>query len=160
MSRSGGDWVPEPTFQADNLALLPARGARVRIVDVAVWLSLEMRAGLSVYNIPLASRRELEARWHADSRRTPPRPTPGFLETYEMGRPLLVAIGAVDNQSALVAILPEHRCALAVLTNAPPPATQALLRDLLVNFIEMSEAADQADVDEPTVEEVALPETD
>ncbi|MGF1483266.1 MAG: serine hydrolase domain-containing protein [Opitutales bacterium] len=140
---SDGGWAVSESYEADTVALLPAQGLRACIIDVAVWLSCEVRHGLSVYGFEVVPPRAITDRWQPVLRTLGTQPALGWQRDYVGGLPVLISTGSIDRQSALVAILPEQQTALAVLTNVPGEVSASLFRDLLITFCETTARAEQ-----------------
>lgn len=148
-AQSGNDWVVEESYRADTAALLPAQGLRACIIDVAVWLSFEVRLGLSVYEIDVLPPQRVRERWQPVLRRLEGQPAMGWEREFVGGVPVLLSTGTIDQQSALVAILPDQKTALGVMTNVPGEASGELFRDLLITFCELTVQAQQRENAQP-----------
>lgn len=148
-AESDSGWAVEETYNADTAALLPAQGLRACIIDVAVWLSFEVRLGMSVYEIDVLPQQRVRERWQPVLRDLEGQPALGWGRDFVGGVPVVVCVGSIDQQSALVAVLPEHQTALGVLTNVGGDVSAELFRDLLITFCEMSERARERENAQP-----------
>ncbi|HTB64264.1 MAG TPA: serine hydrolase domain-containing protein [Opitutales bacterium] len=137
-------WQPETTSWKISAALEPALGLRLSARDVAAWLQVELADGASPDGKQWIAGNLIELRW---------RPAPdidsqgyglGWDQQHYRGLEIIGRMGEFDNQSALVAIIPQYRTAIAILANGGGHEAAAFLQDALLNIADLlREAADK-----------------
>jgi CubicO group peptidase (beta-lactamase class C family) len=139
-----GPWQPATTTSPFGTALRPALGLRASASDVAAWLQAELNGGIDADGKRLIEEHAVELRW---------RPAPeidshgfglGWDQQHYRGLEIIGRMGEFDHQAALVAIIPQYRTAIAILTNGGGHETAAFLQDALLNIADLlREAADK-----------------
>lgn len=124
----GFDLTPKATRMpfASNGGAAPAGAVIASVQDMAAFVQLQLRQGVSVIGTRVASAARLAECWTAQSSQTAPPGTDlvtsgygqGFsVDTYRDGTQVIWHNGALDGFTAYVGFLPQHDLGLVVLTN-------------------------------------------
>ncbi len=129
-----GVWQPAPTVPQPNGALLPALGLRASARDVAAWLQLELSGGVGPDRKQLLSEDAVQERWRPKNTNDTNDFGLGWAVQHYRGIKLISRTGEQNQQTSLVAIVPQYRTAFAVLTNAGGHDSAVFLQDALLNL--------------------------
>jgi CubicO group peptidase (beta-lactamase class C family) len=137
---TNGLWQAAPPPPASGAALRPALGLRASARDVAAWLQVELSGGIGPDGVRLLGEDAVQARW---------RPATnldnldnhgyalGWAQQHYRGLEIIARIGEQDNQAELVAIIPQYRTAIAVLTNGGGHEAADYLQNALLNLADL-----------------------
>ncbi len=130
-------WQPASAIAATSPALRPALGLRASAHDVAAWLQCEISGGLAPDGQRLLTEDAVQARWRPAANLDSQGYALGWAQQHYRGLEIIGHMGEQDNQSELVAIIPEYRTAIAVLVNGGGHDTALFLQDALLNFADL-----------------------
>jgi CubicO group peptidase (beta-lactamase class C family) len=132
-----GPWQPAPAATPCSPALLPACGLRLSAMDAAAWLQGELAGGLTADGKRLVAESAVQQRWRPESALDNRDFGLGWASQHYRGMEIVARIGEQDNQASLVAIVPQFRTAIAVLTNAGGHDAALFLQDALLNLADL-----------------------
>jgi CubicO group peptidase (beta-lactamase class C family) len=124
----------------------PAGAAIANLQDMAAFVQLQLRQGVSVTGARVASAARLAECWTMESSSTPPPGTPtdsvtngyglGFdSDTYRDGTRLIWHNGVLDGFTSHLGFLPQHDLGLVVLTNMTERPTGPILYSYIVSLL-------------------------
>jgi len=130
-------WQLAPAPAQSGGALLPALGLRASANDVAAWLQLELSGGVGSDGQRLLSEDAVQERWRPKDATDGRDFGLGWATQHNRGLELVARIGEQNQQAAIVAIVPQYRTAIAVLTNASGHEVALFLQDTLLNLADL-----------------------
>ncbi len=132
-----GSWQPAPAAAAPGQALLPALGLQASARDVAAWLQCEISSGLGPNGQRLLGEAAVQARWRPAAVLDSQGYGLGWAQQHYRGVEIIGHMGEQNHQSELVAILPQYRTAIAVLTNGDGHDAEVFLQNALLNLADL-----------------------
>ena len=136
-------WQPAPAPAASGAALRPALGLRASVRDVAAWLQVEISGGLGPDGARFLDETAVHSRWRPPAGVDTHGYGLGWALQHYRGLEIIARMGEQDNQAELVALIPQYRTALAILTNGGGRDAAAYLQNALLNLADLlREAAD------------------
>jgi hypothetical protein len=106
-------------------------------MDAAAWLQGELAGGLTADGKRLVAESAVQQRWRPESALDNRDFGLGWASQHYRGMEIVARIGEQDNQASLVAIVPQFRTAIAVLTNAGGHDAALFLQDALLNLADL-----------------------
>jgi CubicO group peptidase (beta-lactamase class C family) len=132
-----GPWKIAPVEPETGGALRPALGLRASANDVAAWLQVEVSGGVGPDGKSFLPTDAVEERWRLPSGDDKRDYALGWATQHYRGIEIVTREGEHDNQTELVAIIPQYRTAFALLTNGSGKDTAVFLQDALLNLTDL-----------------------
>ncbi len=138
-------WQAAPAPPVSGAALRPALGLHASARDIAAWLQVELSGGLGPDGTRWLGEDAVQARWRPATNLDDNHGySLGWAQQHYRGLEIIARLGEQDNQAELVAIIPQYRTALAVLTNGGGHETAAYLQNALLNLADLLREAAEA----------------
>jgi CubicO group peptidase (beta-lactamase class C family) len=140
---TSGRWQAARAPPTSGAALRPALGLHASARDVAAWLQVELSGGLGLDGARWLSEDAVQARWRPAANLDDNHGYGlGWAQQHYRGLEIIARLGEQDNQAELVAIIPQYRTALAILTNGGGHETAAYLQNALLNLADLLREAE------------------